>query len=636
MRMRTVRLRSGKPPVIRIASRGFASRFGGLLLLAFGMLIPAPAAERHVVLIDTSGSMAEEVPGEKFSYIHLAEAMLQKLLEKPPEDWTLRLAAFDSREHPSVEVDPQKPATLEEARALTRKLASWVGDGRTTHLWTTVDKELEKLVAYARAHPGEPCILHALTDGLDTEKVLTLDGLLGRLPELTSRALVSDYPFSGQQKLPGSVHLTVQVPAIPPVAAIIPSTAPPLSDATPGSQASARWAALLALGAQGAQPTASPSQTPAPTPAANKGTELERSVEQLRNEIGLREEVSRLRRELDKRSGLTTTLDVAALVGAIAWPVLLVVAALLFRDQLVEVAKVLAPRVRSFSVGVVSLEFAEAQPLSLQMTGAVDLRHAGDSSDVSDSTLRSFYEQIRDPSRLDYAFVDLGDGHEWLTSRLYILSVILARMRGLRALVFVETAAHVRRRYIGVAECDKVRWRLAMRFPWLESALAHAEAAVWSKPVQRMKDYQNTPNVPVVSNDQGRLIWQHPGQPVLPGGDPEPAAEILRRFLDKIQLLIAPPGDDEWESLPSTPPKSGRFERARWLKPADLQQIMGPVLDHSAVSIAELQRSDEATKARILVSQASSWVALTRDDCVFDRLVNRTSIIETIARKCAQ
>ena len=200
-------------------------------------------------------------------------------------------------------------------------------------------------------------------------------------------------------------------------------------------------------------------------------------------------------------SGLTMTLDIAALVSAIVWPLLILIAVILFRDRLVEATKWFAPRVKSVSIGVFSFEVPAAQPLALQMTGAVDLRHAGQSGDVNDSTLRSFYEQISDPSRLDYAVVDLGDGHEWLTSRLFILSIILSRMRGLRVLVFVETAAHVRRRLVGVAECDKVRWRLAMRFPWLEAAVAHAEAAIWPKPQLAVLGPL------AVSNDQGRLEY---------------------------------------------------------------------------------------------------------------------------------
>ena len=318
----------------------------------------------------------------------------------------------------------------------------------------------------------------------------------------------------------------------------------------------------------------------------------------------------------------TTTLDIAALVNALAWPLVIAVLLWLFRDRLVEAAKALAPRLKAVSVGAVSIQFVEARALSLQSAGAVDLRHAGRSGDVNDSTLHSFYDQIRDPSSLDYAVVDLGMGGEWLTSRLFILSVILSRMRGLRAFVFVETTGPVRRRFVGVCDSDAVHWRLAARFPWFEAALAHAEAAIWPPPPPGVADL---PPAPIISSDRGRLVQM--------GDDPEPAAQLLRAFLDQIQRdpIGLPPGD-QWQTLPNAAPP--KVEHALWLAAADLEQIMGTSLQTSAVSEVELQRGDETTKARLLVAQRGRWVALTRDERVFNRLVDRGSIVETLANRC--
>jgi hypothetical protein len=319
-----------------------------------------------------------------------------------------------------------------------------------------------------------------------------------------------------------------------------------------------------------------------------------------------------------------TTLDIAALVNALAWPVVIAALLWVFRDRLVEVAKALAPRLKSLSVGAVSIQFAEARAMSLQTAGAVDLRHAGRSGDVNDSTLRSFYDQIRDPAPLDYAVVDLAAGNQWLTSRLFILSVILSRWRGLRAFVFVETAEYVRRRFVGVCDSDAVRWRLAARYPWLEAALVNAEAAVWPPPPAGADLQPNTaPNI--ISSDRGRLVRMN--------NDPEPAAQLLRVFLDQIQRdWVGVPPNDQWETLPNATPS--KIEYARWLAAADLEQIMGASLQTSNVSEVELQRGDETTKARLMVAQRGRWVALTRDERVFDRLVDRWSIVEELANRC--
>ena len=85
----------------------------------------------------------------------------------------------------------------------------------------------------------------------------------------------------------------------------------------------------------------------------------------------------------------------------------------------------------------------------------MDVRHAGTENNVNDSTLKSFYAQIEATSALELAIVDLGQGHEWLTSRLYILSVILTRMRGLKAIVFVDNANNSHGRFLGICPAGR-------------------------------------------------------------------------------------------------------------------------------------------------------------------------------------
>jgi hypothetical protein len=53
----------------------------------------------------------------------------------------------------------------------------------------------------------------------------------------------------------------------------------------------------------------------------------------------------------------------------------------------------------------------------------------GDSGAVLTATLT-------DPTPAECTVVDLGDGEEWITSRLYVVATLVARMRGLRIMVF--------------------------------------------------------------------------------------------------------------------------------------------------------------------------------------------------------
>jgi hypothetical protein len=185
----------------------------------------------------------------------------------------------------------------------------------------------------------------------------------------------------------------------------------------------------------------------------------------------------------------------------------------------------------------------------------------------------------------------------------------------------VETAGHIRRRFVGLGECEKVRWRLAMRFPWFEAALAHAQATIWPEPVPPLVA---VPSGPAISNDHGRIE----------AFGPQPAADLLRAFLDAIQHVPMPSFVEGWEILPATnPPK---IEHAAWLTAVGLEQIMGSALHRSSLPLTDLHRSDDVVRARLLAFQTSRWVTVTRDERVFDRLVDRVKVIEVIARNCVQ
>ena len=114
--------------------------------------------------------------------------------------------------------------------------------------------------------------------------------------------------------------------------------------------------------------------------------------------------------------------DIAGIAQILVWPLILLVVAIVFRRAIATFFSGAASRIKSFSVAGVSVELAAQPAQSLFVKdAAVD---AGTDNDVNDSTLRSFYEQIEVKTPLEFAVVDLGEGREWLTTRLYILSVI--------------------------------------------------------------------------------------------------------------------------------------------------------------------------------------------------------------------
>jgi hypothetical protein len=281
----------------------------------------------------------------------------------------------------------------------------------------------------------------------------------------------------------------------------------------------------------------------------------------------------------------TGAMAIIKALSPFAWPLVAVIALVVLGRtgfKVPEVLKDLLPQLKSVSIAGFEFELGEVKELPIAVQGEVDLRKAGKADLIYDSTLGSFYQQIRDQSRLTYSVIDLGEGSEWLTSRLFILSIILGRMRGLELLVFVETSGHIRRRFVGSCAASVVRWRLAQQFPRMEAAVVRAESQagqnqVWPAPATVI--HQNF-NVGVV-NDEGRLEEKQNPEPTAP------AAKLLKAFLSLIQA--SPPLQlSDWVELPSDPNTPKTAEHAQWITGLDAERILNGAIDPSALRLKDL------------------------------------------------
>ena len=152
-------------------------------------------------------------------------------------------------------------------------------------------------------------------------------------------------------------------------------------------------------------------------------------------------------------------LDIAATLSAVIWPLVVLAVLLAYRSKIPALVEGLASRVRKLEFAGVSLELALAKPFVPEWSGsptALDLRHKATAIQVNNSTARTFLTQLTDEGTGDYAEINLGAGGEWLTSRLFIMAIIFARMKGVKCFVFVETVGNTRKRFVGWAEPEKI------------------------------------------------------------------------------------------------------------------------------------------------------------------------------------
>ncbi len=298
-----------------------------------------------------------------------------------------------------------------------------------------------------------------------------------------------------------------------------------------------------------------------------------------------------------------------------SWPALIIGVLLVCREKLPDLLSSVFGRVTKLGFAGVTLEFATAkafEPNLVSSTSNVDLRNTASYMQINDSTARNFISQLTDSFTCDYALIDLGQGNQWLSSRLYILTILFERMKGLQAFVFLETVENNRKQFLGWAEPDKIRWGLAQNYPWLESAYAAAYSEIMAAPSDT-----------VIVSRTGQMAKSHDHR------NAQPAIDLLQRFLQKTQAeQIAGINDqNEWVVLGNT----GQWEHAKWLNGNDIEDLLGRDLHVSTVRREDLQAMTEYEQIRLLSSQSERFVTITRANERFDALIKRDALVDKAA-----
>jgi len=290
--------------------------------------------------------------------------------------------------------------------------------------------------------------------------------------------------------------------------------------------------------------------------------------------------------------------DFVDLIRVSVWPVTIALALIMFRSQLLQFLGSVGQRVKKLSVFEFAVELSAVPEFTPKWSAPFlsDVRQLSPASEFS-SQATALLDQIRNDAASDYAVIDLGGGQQWLTSRLFIFAVLLGRMRGLRCLVFLETTGETRRRFIGFAAPEGIRWGLARRYPWLEKAFVNAYGQ-WG-------DYQ-------IQSNRGALQL---GQ----------AINLVQKFLEEVQKNPLEGNPLEWTSVGEPP----LWEHAKWLDGARLERVLHDFLDVS--SMPESPDMPPADRAKAALRRAGAFVALVGDGGRFKTLVDRQALLEKLA-----
>ncbi|MBI0397450.1 hypothetical protein [Cyclobacterium marinum] len=315
---------------------------------------------------------------------------------------------------------------------------------------------------------------------------------------------------------------------------------------------------------------------------------------------------------------MNITLDIAALASAILYPLVILIVFILFRKEIPLLIKSLTGRLTGLSFAGISLDLAKAEEFSPNWLaqGALDLRQKAQAANVNDSTAGNFRSILETKDDVDYVIVNLGRGKEWLASRLYIMAIIFENRKGIKGIVFLESTKNTRKKYIGWAEPEKVRWALANQFPWFEKAYSEAYGIILDQGAK-------------IINSEGRLGNSY---------DPNSSGysiTLLENFLKKIQSPPEnpplPEEEIEWVNLPSDPLNPTHTkEHTCWLNGQSLENTLAEVL--ITENIKPSSQSSEAIDKQVKMALISSqkFIAVVNEEKQFSFLVKREKILEQL------
>ena len=108
------------------------------------------------------------------------------------------------------------------------------------------------------------------------------------------------------------------------------------------------------------------------------------------------------------------------------WPIVALIILIVLRDSIADALKGLGARAKSLSLGIVAFDFGKAAVKGLTPESLDDIRDTASHAPVGDSGA-ALIATLTDPTPAECTVVNLGDGNEWITSRLYAVVTLVAR-----------------------------------------------------------------------------------------------------------------------------------------------------------------------------------------------------------------
>lgn len=306
-------------------------------------------------------------------------------------------------------------------------------------------------------------------------------------------------------------------------------------------------------------------------------------------------------------------VDLPSLLRAVSWPTMAAIALAVFRRPLATLISVLGQKVSKFSVGKFSIEMAQVQEMKpSSMDTEIRQLEAGSIPQSGSTSLTTLVNELQGGGQHDYVVIDFGSetSPRWLTSRLYLLCFLITLINRQLCIVFVETVGSVRKKLIGMASPERVRWALAYRYGWLESAATAAYA-------------NQACNPPI-----GTVPFPTPANKFDPstGYSWTMIPNVIQQFLTSIRSAAAPSDQDkaEWVSVDKQ-----NYEHAKWLNGPRIESLLGGALTTAHVTLQLNQTLNDMVNP--VLAQRGRFIAVVEQDQSLACLVDRMEVLDGVA-----
>jgi hypothetical protein len=338
--------------------------------------------------------------------------------------------------------------------------------------------------------------------------------------------------------------------------------------------------------------------------------------------------------------------DLDSLIHAVAWPVVVLILGIIYRNELPGLARALSARVSRLSAVGITLELVAAKPVAETVRVRLDeIREPSSTGPPPPSGVQSLLELVKSAPPAEYVVIDLRDGRAWLTSRLYLFASVLPPILGLRCFVFVGNQGPIPRQFLGFAPPDLISGALEKRYPWLRDARVGTQLRpllgpapnnhVWWTPSGESETARKQLNPEgqwdVTQARALNVIVQSLVNPIdlfAPGQ----VEQFVNRFLENPNLRRphneAAPRDAGWVQLDDTD------EHARWIVgERELVDLLGNNLSRQKIILDPGAVDDVLVKS--VLRQQGNFVAATDAEGRFGHLIDRRALLDKVAAEAS-